>query len=260
MRDVRYGRPLGGTIKTRYAHLGANDVGNADYDDLDRLFFGVVVGPTDVIVDVGCGKGRSINWFLERFPANRIVGIELAPDICAATAKRLRRHAKVTIACGDAAELLPPDGTIFYLFNPFDESVLRRFASVMLDRARDDRLPQHQARGGVRGQAAVHSQSDRPARAQLPLGAGDGAHKPVRLRRAGSHTSARRPRRRAPPHRRPSRWRSPSTTINASAISTPCAQSRSPGRPIVTGKVFVQLSTSWIAAATGSGGPPARPA
>jgi SAM-dependent methyltransferase len=92
------------------------------------------VGPRDVIVDVGCGKGRSINWFLERFPANRIVGIELDPDICAATARRLRHHANVTIACGDATELLPPDGTIFYLFNPFDESVMRRFAKAMLDR------------------------------------------------------------------------------------------------------------------------------
>jgi SAM-dependent methyltransferase len=134
LHDLRYGKPLGGTIRTRYAHLGANDVGNADYDDLALLFAGIPVGPDDVIVDVGCGKGRSINWFLDRYPANSIVGIELDPDIWAATEKRLRRHANVEILCGDATALLPPDGTVFYLFNPFDESVTRRFAQAMLDR------------------------------------------------------------------------------------------------------------------------------
>ena len=87
-----------------------------------------------MIVDVGCGKGRSLNWFLDRYRGNRIVGIELDPEICAATKKRLRRHANVEILCGDATALLPPDGTVFYLFNPFDESVTRRFAEAMLDR------------------------------------------------------------------------------------------------------------------------------
>src|SRR5262249_45115417 len=134
IRDLRYGKPLGGTIRTKYAHLGANDVGNADYEDLALLFAGVPVGPGDVIVDVGCGKGRSINWFLDRYPGTRIVGIELDPEICAATAKRLRRYPDVEIPCGEATALLPADVTVFYLFNPFDESVTRRFAQAMLDR------------------------------------------------------------------------------------------------------------------------------
>jgi hypothetical protein len=134
VRDLRYGKPLGGTTRTRYAHLGASDVGNADYGDLALLFADISIGPSDVIVDVGCGKGRSINWFLGRYPGRRIVGIELDPDICAATAKRLRRHRNVTILCGDATAQLPAHGTLFYLFNPFDESVMRRFAQAMLDR------------------------------------------------------------------------------------------------------------------------------
>jgi SAM-dependent methyltransferase len=134
VRDLRFGKPLGGTIKTKYAHLGAHDVGNADYDDLAVLFSQVEVNPADVLVDVGCGKGRSINWFLTRYPGNRIVGIELDPDICAATAKRLRKRENVAIVCGDATELLPADGTVFYLFNPFDESVMRRYAAAMVER------------------------------------------------------------------------------------------------------------------------------
>jgi 16S rRNA A1518/A1519 N6-dimethyltransferase RsmA/KsgA/DIM1 with predicted DNA glycosylase/AP lyase activity len=132
VRDLRYGGLLGGTIKTSHAHLGAHDVGNADYDDLTELFAQVEIGPEDVIVDVGCGKGRAINWFLSHHPRTRIYGLELEPDVCAKTAHRLRRHANVTILCGDATELLPADGTVFYLFNPFGPDVLARFIAAFL--------------------------------------------------------------------------------------------------------------------------------
>jgi SAM-dependent methyltransferase len=130
--DLRFGRFLGGTIRTRYGHLGAFHVANSDYDDLPALFGAAGLGDDDVVVDVGCGKGRVINWLLANHPANRVVGIEIDPEVCAATAKRLRRHEQVTILCGDATTMLPPGGTIFFLFNPFDEHVLRRFADGFL--------------------------------------------------------------------------------------------------------------------------------
>jgi SAM-dependent methyltransferase len=133
VRDMRYGRPLGGTVRTRYAHLGACDIGNADYDDLAIIFSHVEVTPDDVLVDVGCGKGRSTNWFLSRYPRNTIYAIELDPDFYAATAKRLRRHTRVKMLCGDATALLPAEGTIFYLFNPFNESVMTRFIDALLE-------------------------------------------------------------------------------------------------------------------------------
>ncbi len=139
IRDLRYGGLLGGTIKTKQAHLGAHDVGNAEYDELARLFASVSVAPDDVIVDVGCGKGRAINWFLSQYPRNAIVGIELDPDVCARTAKRLRRKPNVTVLCGDATELLPENGTLFYLFNPFEEPVLAKFAEALLRGSGDGR-------------------------------------------------------------------------------------------------------------------------
>jgi SAM-dependent methyltransferase len=135
--DLRFGRFLGGTIRSRHEHLGAFHVTNTPYDDLPALFGAAGVRDDDVIVDVGCGKGRVINWLLRNHPANRVVGIELDPEVCARTARRLRRFPNVTILCGDAVELLPPDGTLFYLFNPFDEAVSRRFAEAFL--ARDGR-------------------------------------------------------------------------------------------------------------------------
>src|SRR5579862_6288250 len=132
LRDLRYGRPLAGTIKTRYAHLGARDTTNADYDDLALLFAAAQVQPNDVIVDVGCGKGRALNWFLSRYTGNRIIGIELDPEICARTTRRLRRHWQITIICGDASGLLPAEGTLFYLFNPFDGAATVRFRDALL--------------------------------------------------------------------------------------------------------------------------------
>src|SRR5262249_10808466 len=122
-------------------------------------------------------------------------------------------------------------------------------------RPRDHRLYERQARGGVRGRAALHGRADRPAGAQLPLGAGDGALKPVRRSRSRITAQARAKATAATSTAAPAPVtpkRSPSTTIRGSitAVSTPWAQSLSPGLPIVTGNVFVQLSTSWMAAAT----------
>jgi len=146
LRDLRYGRPLGGTVRSRYAHLGAFHATNSPYEDLDRVFAGVDVGPDDVVVDVGCGKGRSLNWLLGRFPRNRIVGVELDPELCAQTARRLRRHTNVLVVCGDATELIPPEGTVFYLFNPFDAEVTARFARALLARGRPARIVYYNAK------------------------------------------------------------------------------------------------------------------
>jgi hypothetical protein len=131
VRDLRYGRPLGGTIASRHPEAGANDVGNADYDDLALLFGAARLERDDVIVDVGCGKGRPLNWLLTHHRENRIYGIELDPAIGAATSRRLRRFGNVTVLCGDATAMLPPDATVFYLFNPFNEAVMRRFVAAL---------------------------------------------------------------------------------------------------------------------------------
>lgn len=135
VRDARYGGLLSGTVSTPYEHLGAFDTANSDYDDLPALFAAAAVTAEDMIVDVGCGKGRVLNWLLSRYPGNELRGIELDPDVCAKTAKRLRRYTNVQVICGDGPSLLPADATVFYLFNPFDEPVVRRFATAVLEQS-----------------------------------------------------------------------------------------------------------------------------
>ena len=123
-------------MRSRHEHLGAYHATNSPYEDLDRVFAGVAVGPRDMIVDVGCGKGRSLNWLIDRFPENPIVGIELDPELCKGTAHRLRRRTNVTVLCGDASTLIPPEARVFYLFNPFDETVTARFAAALRARGK----------------------------------------------------------------------------------------------------------------------------
>lgn len=127
--DLKYGDFLGGTLKTPYAHLGIVDTANTDYAALPFVF-GDRLQPSDVLVDIGCGKGRVINWWLSRELGNRIVGVEVNKAVAQMTQRRLKRHKNVKIVCGDALKNLPEDGTIFYLFNPFD----RPWVAALKDR------------------------------------------------------------------------------------------------------------------------------
>ena len=87
----------------------------------------LTVEESDVLVDVGCGKGRVIISGLGRGFTNRIVGLELDEDVAAATRKRLTSYPNVTVLTGDAVENLPEDGTLFYLFNSFEQPIVTRF-------------------------------------------------------------------------------------------------------------------------------------
>jgi SAM-dependent methyltransferase len=141
--DLRYGRLLRGSVESQFANLGAVETANTPYDVLAAIFPPGVIGDDDVLVDIGCGKGRVINWWLHRGYRNKIVGIELDPTIADQTRRRLRRHNNVAIITGDAIEHFPSNGTVFYLYNPFNESTVRAFRDRILeltDGARETRI------------------------------------------------------------------------------------------------------------------------
>lgn len=129
--DRRYGGSCAGSAATAFGHLGAYGTSSVDYWQLRRIFSrenGVQITAEDVLVDVGCGKGRVLNHWLELGLDNQIVGIELDERFAAFAARRLAGYANVEVIHGDALESLPADGTLFFLFNPFDKDVLARFA------------------------------------------------------------------------------------------------------------------------------------
>lgn len=129
--DFKYGGFLGGVVKTRFSSRGANDTANSDYEVLPFLFKGNVE-QDDIFVDVGCGKGRVLNWWLNSYVAHPIYGIELDPDIASSTAVRLRKHDQVKIMCGSATEMLPDGKLLIYIFNPFNCAVMDCFVKYLL--------------------------------------------------------------------------------------------------------------------------------
>jgi methyltransferase family protein len=133
LTDLRYGALLSGGMKTQHGGLGAYNVVNSPYSVLPHIFAGRI-GPSDVLVDVGCGKGRVINWWLSQGVRNPIVGIEINPEVAAITAKRLRRHTNVRIVADDATTAIPSDATLLYLYNPFDRPAMERLKAMLVER------------------------------------------------------------------------------------------------------------------------------
>jgi hypothetical protein len=131
--DRKYGAYLGGVVPSRHCDQGAHNVQSTDYRELERIFAAVPIAPTDVLVDIGCGKGRVLNYWLGRGCGNRIIGVELDACVARETAERLRGYPQVTIVCGNVLDVIPADGTLFFAYNPFDASVMRRFKPRLED-------------------------------------------------------------------------------------------------------------------------------
>lgn len=127
--DWKYGGSCGGTIPTKFAEIGAQGFTSADYYQLDKLFGpgGVQIRPDDVLVDVGCGKGRVINHWLRSGYRNKIYGLEIDPEIADFAAKRLRKFDNVRVVPGDAIANLPEETTLIFLFNPFKPVMIEQF-------------------------------------------------------------------------------------------------------------------------------------
>ncbi|MHB1423507.1 MAG: methyltransferase domain-containing protein [Gemmataceae bacterium] len=125
--DWRCGAWTGGIVESPYADRGASNTESIRYDVLRRVFRQVPIRPDDVLVDVGCGKGRVLSWWLTMGYRNRMIGLELDPRIAARTAARFAGAPNVQIITGDAIENFPPEGTIFWLYNPFHEPIVRAF-------------------------------------------------------------------------------------------------------------------------------------
>lgn len=130
--DLRYSRKLlHGNIKTSHKNLGANDVYHTKYSVLPLIFKLIRVTKNDVLVDVGCGKGRVINYWLSKKYKNKIVGLELDGKIAAQTSHHFSRWKNVTIIPGNAISNLPKDGTLFYFYNPFSKEIVKQFEETL---------------------------------------------------------------------------------------------------------------------------------
>lgn len=126
--DLKYSRRLlRGNNKSRYKHLGANDVYHTKYCAMPLIFRNISIDPQDVLVDVGCGKGRVINYWLSQKYKNQIIGLELDTEVAKQTQSQFSKWKNVKIISGDAIINLPQSGTVFYFYNPFTEEKVKEF-------------------------------------------------------------------------------------------------------------------------------------
>jgi SAM-dependent methyltransferase len=82
-------------------------------------------------VDIGCGKGRALLIAAE-FPFRRLLGVELAPELCAVANANLALNpdwtSRISITNGDATTFVYPEGPLFiFLYTPFLVPLVRRF-------------------------------------------------------------------------------------------------------------------------------------
>lgn len=80
-------------------------------------------------IDLGSGMGRAV-LIAAGFPFAKVTGVEFSPDLHEIAKENARRRGKteapVELILGDAREYCFPEGNcVVYLFNPFQESVMR---------------------------------------------------------------------------------------------------------------------------------------
>jgi hypothetical protein len=136
--DFRYGGYTGGAVASPYSQLGVGRTQSTEISELAFLFEKgwFPIKETDVLVDVGCGRGRVINYWLSLGLPNRLIGVELNQKIADQTRRRLRKYPNVAIVTGDILENTPPDGTIYFAYNPAAEPIMARLKEALWERSR----------------------------------------------------------------------------------------------------------------------------
>ena len=113
----------------------------------------------DVFVDFGCGKGRVI-FAVAMHRLKKVIGIEVDKTLIDITRTNLTNINKVNINSTsievlhfDATAFDPKEGTIFYMFNPFEyktmQHVLNNIKTSLITHPRDIRILYNNPKYGV---------------------------------------------------------------------------------------------------------------
>jgi SAM-dependent methyltransferase len=125
--------------------LGVAGCGRMDYQpsawfSLRRFLPLREVGPTDVFLDVGSGKGRMLIVAASRYPLRRVEGIEVSPHLAAVARANIQR-ARPRLRCQDVSVVVadaslhpvPDDVTIIYLYNSIVDDAFEAFAARAIE-------------------------------------------------------------------------------------------------------------------------------
>ena len=153
--DFRRGTDTGGRFELKHLTItGANRDRAGGYEAsrvilLRKVFKKVqpLMPPESVLVDLGCGKGRVLLVAAE-FRIKKVRGVEFAHELCELAKRnwaKFQARTGTTTECSiveaDAANYpIHSDENVFFMFNPFDETVMeqvmRNIAASLEERRR----------------------------------------------------------------------------------------------------------------------------
>jgi ubiquinone/menaquinone biosynthesis C-methylase UbiE len=128
---------------------------------------GTVDGPVEAALDVGTGTGAAAVAIAERFPAARIVGVDIAPEMVERARQKVNTRANLSFDVGDASAL-PYDDAAFDLVTAanmipfFDElaRVLRPGGTLVLAFSLGPQTPIYVPSDRMRKQLAARGFTD----------------------------------------------------------------------------------------------------
>lgn len=124
-----------GSVEMATELLAANC--HSGYDVLDDLFARVPVRPDDVLVDVGCGKGRVVAYLAKTFPENKVIGVEVS-DSALFVRRIFASNPRVEVRHAMLDQDYPVEGTVFFLFPPTDGELPEQLKSLIDAHAKRD--------------------------------------------------------------------------------------------------------------------------
>ena len=137
--DKEYGVSTTGIISIAHTMAsGPNWVYGFDYQPSEVIDFGALLAPHDidapnsVFVDLGAGKGRVL-MCAAKLPFKRVIGVELAPDLCAVARSNITRFqtiertaTSIEVLQRDASTFrFPRDPLVLFMYNPFSIPVMQ---------------------------------------------------------------------------------------------------------------------------------------
>ena len=109
-------------------HPDAHHYGTLAYYTYFLIYDRLDLKPSDVVVDLGCGKGRPVIT-AATYPIKKAIGVEIDPPLCAqaaANGQQMRgRHAPIEFVCQSATDYNYDDVTVIVMFHPFGPDTMR---------------------------------------------------------------------------------------------------------------------------------------
>ena len=94
----------------------------SSYSILEKVVKRVELSKDDVVVDMGCGKGRVV-FFMAMEEVKRVIGVEIRRDTVEAAKVNFSnfkyKKSPLEIINADVINFNPKEGTVFFFFNPF---------------------------------------------------------------------------------------------------------------------------------------------